>query len=174
MSKISARGNILFNSIVILLILTAAGLYLRPYYEHYAMQKAFNAVLKGGNDLYSAAQVYYIAKRVWPSSMLDLRDNLGSAKLVSDWVAGDKHYTCEITYGRGDRPTNDMVCSARGRFKKVLLYQLSLSDKKLNKRYCWAPKSNKTANHICVEAGGVFSHAVGGQAKPYRVYQLKR
>ncbi len=173
MKYISARGAVILNTVAILLILVTVGLFLRPYYEHYMLQKAFSSVMKAGDNLYNAAQTYHIGKGAWPTSASDLRDHLGDAKLVSDWVVGDKIYSCELAYGRGDRTTNNIVCSARGKYSKVLQYQIPLSDKKLNQRYCWALKTNKNANHICKEAGGIFSHAVGGQAVPYRVYRIE-
>ena len=173
MKHISARGSVILKAVVALLILAEAWWLLRPYYEHYMLQRAFSSVMRAGDDLYTAAQSYYIEKGTWPSSAFDLRDNLGTGKLVSDWVVGDKIYSCELAYGRGDRTTNNIVCSARGKYSKVLQYQIPLSDKKLNQRYCWALKTNKNANHICKEAGGIFSHAVGGQAVPYRVYRIE-
>ncbi|MBO7191016.1 MAG: hypothetical protein J6V32_02800 [Elusimicrobiaceae bacterium] len=172
--KISARGNVIFSVIAVLLILLAAGLYLRPYYEHYALKKSFSVAMSAGDFLYSLAQTHYIRKGTWPNSASDLRPDINQEQLISDWVIGNKAYSCEIAYGRGDHPFNDIVCSARGKGAKVLLYQILLSERQLNQRYCWALKTNKTANQICTEAGGVFSHLSAGQSVPYRVYRVER
>ena len=171
MTKISARGTAIFNIVAALLVLLAVWLFVRPYYEHYKMKKAFSNVMLSGNALYGSAQTYYIKNHRWPTSASDLRDYVGN-QLISDWVIGNKVYSCEIAYGRGDHSVSDIQCVSKGKYAKAMLYQLLLSEKQLDSRYCWASKNNKIANKICEEIGGVASHITAGSTVPYQVYRL--
>lgn len=172
MKNILVRGSVVLNIITILLLAVMVLAIARPRYEHAKLKRNFTAAMEAGEDLYNAAQTYYIERRMWPAAATDLRPG-ADAKYISDWVIGNKIFSCEIAYGRGDRNTNDIRCSPMGKYASAVFYQIVLSDRQLNQRFCWAAKVNKEANDMCKEIGGVFSRDVAGRATPLSVYVVK-
>ncbi|MBR4592025.1 MAG: hypothetical protein IKO35_02315 [Elusimicrobiaceae bacterium] len=173
MKVFSSRGSAILNIITILLVAVAMFVIFQPEYARKKMRRNFLAAVRAAEELYNAAQTYYIAHNAWPSAAADIHNRV-DAKLISSWEISDGKYSCELAYGRGDKPINDIRCSPVGKYATVMFYQVILSESALNKRFCWAVKTNKEAKEMCQHIGGIFSHEVGGRAVPYAVYLIKQ
>lgn len=169
-----ARGSaVLLNIVTVLLLLMLAWVVGYPKYEQAKLKKNFKAAIDAGEVLYNAAQTYYIERRTWPTAMLDLRTNL-DAKRVSDWEIANKKFSCELSYGRGERNRNDIRCAPIGKYASALHYQIVLSGNALHKRFCQALKTNQKANDMCKAIGGTFSHNMMGDGTTISVYVVNK
>ena len=174
MKQNHVRGSaVLLNIVTVLLLLLLVWVVGYPKYEQAKLKKNFSAAVEAGEVLHNAAQTFYIERRVWPSAMSDLQTNL-DAKKVSDWEIANKKYSCELSYGQGNRNKNDIVCSPVGKYASALHYQIVLSGNALRKRFCQAIKTNQKANDMCKSIGGVFSHNVAGDGTTISIYVVQR
>ena len=173
MKVFSSRGSAVLNVITLLLVAVAMFAIFQPEYARKKMRKNFLAAVRAGEDLASAAQTYYIANNAWPSAAADIHNRV-DAKLISSWEISDGKYSCELAYGRGDKPINDIRCSPVGKYATVMFYQVILSESALDKRFCWAVKTNKEAREMCELIGGTFYREVGGRSVPFAVYLIRQ
>ena len=174
MKKNYTRGSaVLLNIITVVLLLVFVWVLGYPKYEQAKLKKNFNAAINAGEALYNAAQTFYIEHRTWPSAVTDLRVNL-DAKRVSDWEIANKIYSCELSYGRGDRTRNDIQCAPIGKYASALKYQVVLAGNALHKRFCRALKTNQKANDMCKAIGGTFSHNIAGDGTTISIYVVQR
>lgn len=173
MNKRLIRGSaVLLNVITVILIGLFVFVVWYPRHESIKLKKNFNASVQAAEKLYEAAKTFYIERGGWPSAMAELKVTL-DAKPVSSWEIANKIYSCELSYGRGDKNRNEIKCSPIGKYASVLSYHVVLSGNNLHQRYCEAVKTNEKANQMCREIGGVFSHNRAGGAS-LSIYVIQR
>ena len=158
--------------IALVALLSAAAFFLYPKYEYKQLKKKFRATVDISETLFRQAQNFYMRESRWPTAMSDLPLPDG-AKRNGDWEISSDLYTCELAYGRGDKKLNELVCAPKGKYERVLMYQIFLSERPQHRRLCKAKQNAKKLTKLCERQGGKFVYTVSGKP-PLSAYAVVR